>query len=118
MSNKRLPAKFFQTETGKLPVREWLLGLEASERRAIGNDIKTVEFGWPVGIPTCRPLGKGLYEVRSNLPTDKIARVLFCIYEGQMILLHGFIKKTQKTPTEHLDKARQRKNKLEAQKDD
>ncbi|MEL7143479.1 MAG: type II toxin-antitoxin system RelE/ParE family toxin [Cyanobacteria bacterium J06573_11] len=72
--------------------------LEVADRKTIGTDIKTVEFGWPIGMPTCCPMGKGLYEVRSSLTGSRIARVLFFIYNGQMILLHGFIKKSQQTP--------------------
>ncbi|MBJ7297381.1 MAG: type II toxin-antitoxin system RelE/ParE family toxin [Dolichospermum sp.] len=84
------------------------------ERFLIGADIKTVEFGWPIGMPTCRPMGDGLFEVRTNLPQNKIARVLFCFYEGKMILLHGFIKKSQKTPKQQLNLAWERKHTLEA----
>jgi phage-related protein len=80
----------------------------------IGADIKTVEFGWPIGMPTCRPMGDGLFEVRTNLPQNKIARVLFCFYAGKMILLHGFIKKSQKTPKQQLNLALERKHTLEA----
>ncbi len=94
------------------PVRDWLKDLDHEERRLIGSDIKTVEFGWPIGMPTCRPMGKGLFEVRTDLP-QSIARVLFCIYEGEMILLHGFIKKSQKTPKKELNLALQRKRELE-----
>ncbi|ESA35761.1 phage-related protein [Leptolyngbya sp. Heron Island J] len=90
--------------------------LEPAERKILGIDIKTVEYGWPIGMPTCRPMGKGLYEVRSNLPDGTIARVLFCIYQEYMVLLHGFIKKTQKTPKQDLDLALTRKKNLEAGK--
>jgi phage-related protein len=114
MTEKNVPARFYQTETGNEPVREWLKQLEALDRKIVGADIKTVEYGWPIGMPTCRSMGKGLYEVRSNLPSGKIARVLFCIYEEKMILLHGFIKKTQKTPAQDLDLALKRKRILEA----
>ncbi|WP_317054529.1 type II toxin-antitoxin system RelE/ParE family toxin [Roseovarius rhodophyticola] len=102
---KRLPARFFETEAGRLPVREWLLKLTEEERRLIGDDIRTAEFGWPIGMPLCRPMKthKGLWEVRTNLPNGKIARVLFCAHDGQMVLLHGFIKKSQKTPKADLD---------------
>lgn len=116
MSEKRIPARFYRTETGNEPVREWLKQLEALERKIVGADIKTVEYGWPIGIPTCRSMGKGLYEVRSSFPSGKIARVLFCIYEEKMILLHGFIKKTQRTPTQDLDLALKRKKTLEVRK--
>jgi len=104
---KRVPAVFFRSRTGAEPVREWLRSLDKQDRFRIGTDLKTVEFGWPIGMPTCRPLGRGLYEVRTSLG-NRIARVLFCIGDGRMILLHGFIKKTQKTPKADLDLARAR----------
>lgn len=113
MQGKRLIVRFYATERGHEPVRDWLRGLESSERKAIGADIKTVEFGWPIGMPTCRSMGKGLFEVRSRLPSGKIVRVLFCIDAGEMILLHGFIKKSQKTPQQELKLALQRKQSLE-----
>jgi phage-related protein len=114
MSEKRVPANFYRADTGNEPVREWLKKLEPLDRKIVGVDIKTVEYGWPIGMPVCRPMGKGLYEVRSNLTNGKIARVLFCIYEEKMILLHGFIKKTQKTSAQDLDLALKRKRILEA----
>lgn len=89
---KRLPVYFYRSNTQNEPVREWLKKLSQQDRTLIGNDLKKVEFGWPVGMPTCRPLGSGLWEVRTNL-SDRIARVLFCIHDNSMILLHGFIKK-------------------------
>ncbi|WP_434685212.1 type II toxin-antitoxin system RelE/ParE family toxin [Pseudanabaena minima] len=105
MSNiKRIKASFFKTESGKEPVRDWLMTLSKEDRQKIGEDIKTIEFGFPIGMPTCRPMGKGLYEVRTNLE-NTIARVLFCVEGEQMILLHGFTKKTQKTPKEDLNLA-------------
>ncbi|MDJ0719565.1 MAG: type II toxin-antitoxin system RelE/ParE family toxin [Prochloraceae cyanobacterium] len=113
MTDKRIQARFYKSESGNEPVRDWLLSLDREERRSIGTDIKTVEYGWPIGMPTCRPMGDGLFEVRTSLPSLKVARVIFCIYESQMILLHGFIKKTQKTPKQDLDLAKQRKRKLE-----
>ena len=112
MTEKRVPARFYKNEAGNEPVRDWLKSLGQSERYLIGTDIKTVEYGWPIGMPTCRPLGKGLFEVRTNLP-DGIARVIFCFYEDQLILLHGFIKKTQKTPKADLELALSRKRDLE-----
>ena len=95
---KRLPAIFYALPSGSEPVREWLLELTKADRAVIGEDIKDVEFSWPVGMPLCRAIGGGLWEVRSNLPQGRIARVLFCVVKNQMVLLHGFIKKTQKTP--------------------
>jgi len=109
---KRVPAIFYRTEAGSEPVREWLKGLSPDDRKRIGEDIKTVEFGWPVGMPVCRPLGGGIYEVRSGLAQNRIARVLFYIdRKTRMVLLHGFIKKTQKTPGEDLELARGNKSK-------
>jgi len=109
---KRIPAIFFQTDLGGEPVREWLKNLPKDDRKRIGEDIKTVEFGWPVGMPVCRPLAGGIYEVRTSLAHNRIARVLFYIDKaGRMVLLHGFIKKTQKTPDEDLDLARGNKRK-------
>jgi phage-related protein len=110
---KRFPALFFRTEAGGEPVREWLKGMPLSEdRRRIGEDIKTVEFGWPIGMPTCKPLGDGIYEVRTRLGQNRVARVLFYIdIRNRMVLLHGFIKKTQKTPSEDLELAKRNKSK-------
>jgi phage-related protein len=105
---KILPARFFQQESGNEPVRDWLLSLPADERKLIGDDIKTAEFGWPIGMPLVRPMGGGLFEVRTDLADGKIVRVLFCAHKGEMVLLHGFIKKTQKTPKADLDLAKKR----------
>ncbi|WPD22088.1 MAG: type II toxin-antitoxin system RelE/ParE family toxin [Candidatus Electrothrix scaldis] len=101
---KALSAIFYKQLTGAEPVREWLLSLTLEERKAIGGDIMSVEYGWPIGMPTVKSLGKGLWEVRSTLPT-KIARVFFCIKGSEMILLHGIIKKSQKAPKKELDLA-------------
>jgi phage-related protein len=110
---KRVQAIFFRTDAGGEPVRDWLKSLLSKEdRKRVGEDIKTVEFGWPIGMPVCRPLGGGMYEVRTNLSKNRIARTLFYIdKKGRMVLLHGFIKKTQKTPVDDLDLARRNKSK-------
>ena len=79
---KRLPASFYRSDSGREPVREWLKGLEPEDRKAIGEDIKDVEFSWPIGMPLVRSLGRELWEVRSHLPRGRIARVLFCVDEG------------------------------------
>ena len=111
---KRLPAIFYRTEAGGEPVRAWLKGLLPEDRKRIGEDIKTVEFGWPVGMPVCKPLRDGIYEVRTSLAQNRIARVLFYIdKKGRMVLLHGFVKKTQKTPGEDLALAKSNKGKHE-----
>lgn len=105
---KRVPAIFYRTEARGEPVREWLKGLSVDDRKRIGEDIKTVEFGWPV----CKPLGDGIYEVRTTLTQNRIARVLFYIdKKSRMVLLHAFLKKTRKTPDEDLALARSNKSK-------
>jgi phage-related protein len=86
--------------------------LSAADRKIVGTDIRTVEFGWPLGMPVCRPMGNGLYEVRSNIH-DGIARVLFCIHGGSMVLLHGFVKKSQKIPAADLELGLRRKREME-----
>jgi phage-related protein len=101
---KILWAAFYLTDAGKRPVREWLMELSPQDRKAIGQDIATLEFCWPVGMPKCSPIRgvKGLYEIRSNISSGRIARVFFALVGNQMVLLHGFIKKTQKTPEKEL----------------
>ncbi len=90
-------------------MREWLKSLDAGDRRIIGEDIKNVEFSWPIGMPLVRPLGREIWEVRSSLPQGRIARVVFCVESECMVLLHDFQKKTQKTPKQDLDLAIKRK---------
>jgi phage-related protein len=104
---KILPARFFRTAAGDEPVRRFLKDLDEEERRILGRDILDVEISWPIGMPLCRALKgyKGLWEVRSSLPGGRIARVLFCIRDEHMLLLHGFVKKDQKTPQKELDLA-------------
>jgi len=104
-----LPAIFFRTETGREPVREWLQDLPKTERKIIGVDIMTVQFRWPLGMPLVDYLGAGIWEIRSKMP-NRIARTLFFAHEGEIVLLHGFIKKTRKTPNEERALALQRKN--------
>jgi phage-related protein len=109
---KRVTAIFYRTEAGGEPAREWLRGLSPEDRKRIGEDVKTVEFGWPIGMPVCKPLGDGIYEVRTTLAQNRIARMLFYIdKKSRMVLLHGFIKKTQKIPDENLELARSNKSK-------
>jgi phage-related protein len=110
---KRVPVIFFRTEAGGEPLRDWLKALPSREdRKRIGEDIKTVEFGWPIGMPICKPLGDSIYELRTRLAQNRVARVLFYIDKnGTMVLLHGFIKKTQKIPAEDLELARSNRNK-------
>ena len=110
---KKLPVIFYRTPGGAEPVRDWLNGLPLEDRRTLGQDIGNVEFGWPVGMPLCRSLGGGLWEVRSNLPSHRTARVIFCTAQGRMVLLHGFVKRTQKTPQPDLELARKRQKEIE-----
>jgi phage-related protein len=109
-----IPVVFYRTSGGAEPVLEWLRGLPAEDRRAIGTDLATVQFGWAVGMPLCRSLGEGLWEVRSRLPSRRIARLLFFVHEGRIGVVHGFIKKTQKTPPDDLDLARRRMKEMRA----
>ena len=111
MDEPILSVVFFRTEAGTEPVREWLRELTVEDRKTIGIDIKTVQHGWPLGMPLVRKMEPGLWEVRCDI-ADGIARVLFTAKAGQMVLLHGFVKKTQKTPDNELKTARNRLKKL------
>ena len=111
MTKPKLPVKFFRAADGREPVREWLKALSQDERKAIGDDIRTVQFGWPLGMPLVRKMEAGLWEVRINI-SHGIARVIFTVFNGDAVLLHGFVKKSQKTPLQDLDTARQRKKLL------
>ena len=82
--DKKINVVFYQTPSGNEPVREWLKSLSVEDRQNIGNDIKTVEYGWPIGMPVSRPLGNKLYEVRSSISDKRIARVIFTIIDHYM----------------------------------
>ncbi len=103
----RLRVLFYRTNSGNEPVREWLKSLPIQDRKIIGDDLKTVQYGWPLGMPLIRKLEANLWEVRSRLD-QRIVRVLFTVEGDTMVLLHGFIKKSQKAPTADLKLARQR----------
>jgi phage-related protein len=109
MAERRTPVVFYRTPAGTEVVRDWLRALEARDRSVIGQDLMRLQFRWPVGMPLCRAMGDGLWEVRSDLPSNRIARVLFSFQQGKILVLHGFIKKTQKTPDEDIALARKRK---------
>lgn len=109
-----IPVVFYRTAGGTEPILDWLRSLPPEDRRVIGTDLATVQFGWPVGMPLCRPLGSGLWEVRSRLPSRRIARLLFFVHEGRIGVVHGFIKKTQKTPPEDIALARKRMQEMTA----
>ena len=107
----RLTVRFFRESTGSEPVRDWLKGLPNAEKREIGADIKTVQFGWPIGMPLVDHIDGGIWEVRTRLAT-RLARVLFALEGNLIVLLHGFIKKERKTPKADLDLAKQRLKKI------
>jgi phage-related protein len=104
---RRLEVRFFRTDAGTEPVLDWLRALPAPERHAIGDDLRTVQFGWPLGMPLVRKLEPDLWEVRSRL-ADRIARVIFTLVDGEAVLLHGFVKKTEQTAYHELETARRR----------
>lgn len=110
-----LGVRFFKTDAGGEPVRDWLKDLPVVERKTIGEDIKTVQFGWPLGMPLVAHLESGIWEVRTRL-SNRIARVLFILDGDVMVLLHGFIKKEQKTPKPELDLAKERLKLLKRKK--
>lgn len=107
MDFPKLTATFFKTAAGTEPVRDWLKSLHSSERKAIGDEIRTVQFGWPLGMPIVRKIETDLWEVRVRL-SDRIARVLFTVLNLEMVLLHGFIKQSARTPQTDLALARRR----------
>jgi phage-related protein len=109
---RKIPLLFYRQGPGSEPVREWLKGLPEAERQAIGKDLLRVQWRWPAGMPLCRPLGNGLWEIRTDLPTHRTARVLLCFHEERLIALHGFIKKTRTTPDDDLALARKRQREL------
>ena len=113
MREKIIDARFYQTASGVNPVLDWLRSLPPDDRHSIGQDLGRVEFGWAVGMPLCRSLSNGLWEVRSALPSGRIARLIFCATGGELFVLHGFIKKTQKTSPADLAIARKRMKEVE-----
>lgn len=104
---------FYRTDGGNEPVRDWLKELPDDARRAVGLDLQRVQYRWPVGMPLCRSMGGGLWEVRTSLPNGTISRVMICFHGGDLYALHGFIKKTQKTPDDELKLARKRMKEIE-----
>ena len=109
----KIPLIFYRTLSGREPVREWLKRLDEAERHAIGQDLLRAQWRWPVGMPLCRPIGTGLWEIRTDLPTKQTARVLICLRHGCLVALHGFIKKTRATQPADIVIARKRQKELE-----
>lgn len=116
-TRKIIDVQFYMTDQGRIPVKEWLKKLTPADRKTIGDDMRTVELGWPIGMPLVRKIDTGLWEVRSDLSNSRISRVLFMV-SGQMmiLLLHGFIKKSPKTPLNDLRTAKQRMAHFEKEK--
>ena len=110
---RKVPLVFYRTAVGSEPVRAWLRAMDRDDRLRIGADLQRVQYRWPVGMPLCRALGDGLWEVRTNLPSKTISRVFICFHDGVLYALHGFIKKTQRTPDTELAIARKRKREVE-----
>lgn len=110
----KTPLVFYRSGSGNEPVRDWRKELAPADRLAIGQDLMRAQWRWPVGMPLCRPMGQGLWEVRTELPSNRIARVLLCLDEGVLVALHAFIKKTQKTPAGELALAHERRKELES----
>jgi phage-related protein len=103
-----IPVRFYRAEAGAAPVLDWLRSLDKDERRVIGLDLMRVQFGWPIGRPLVGSLKDGLWEVRSSLPSQRIARLILCFHDQMLVVLHGFIKKTRKTPAGDLALAKRR----------
>jgi phage-related protein len=109
---RKIPLIFYRTSTGGEPVRDWLRELDADDRNVIGQDLMRIQYRWPIGMPLCRSLGNGLWEVRSSLSGHRIARVLFFVEDGRIGVLHGFLKKTRKTPDDAVALADKRMKEL------
>jgi phage-related protein len=111
---RKIPVVFYRTRGGAEVVRDWLRSLDEKDRNALGQDLMRVQFRWPIGMPLCRAMGEGLWEVRTSLPSSRIARTLFSVHGEYIVVLHGFIKKSQKTPADDLALARKRKREFES----
>jgi phage-related protein len=111
---RKIALVFYRSELEAEPVKDWLKALPTAERQVIGQDLMRVQWRWPVGMPLCRPMRQGLWEVRSNLPGNRIARVFFCAHADTLVAVHGLIKKTSKTPPEDLKLARKRMKQVKA----
>jgi len=109
--DRPIPVVFFRLDSGRESVREWLKDMNRTNRKSVGEDIMTLQFGWPVGMPLARKVDDGLWEIRSHVSSG-IARTFFTIFKRKIVLLHGFIKKSQKTPSNELATAKRRLTKL------
>ena len=109
---KSFPLSFWASSLGNEPTREWFRDLPEPDRTALGRDLRRIQFGWPIGMPLVKSLGSGLWELRTSLPSKREARVMFCVNDETIIVLHGFIKKTQKTPDSEMKVAVKRMKEL------
>jgi len=107
-----IPVAFWRSATGREPVREWLRSLDKADRGVIGDDLRMLQFGWPIGMPLVRKLVDRIWELRSSLPGNREARLLFTASAMQIVILSGFIKKTQRTPDVEIKLARKRLKEL------
>lgn len=110
----KIPLVFYRSGRGREPVREWLRALDRRDRLRIGADLQRLQYRWPVGMPLCRPVGAGLWEVRTDLPGQRTARVFVCFHDGTAYALHGFFKTSRTTPDEELALARTRMKEIES----
>lgn len=107
-----IPMTFWRAASGREPVRDWLREMDKRDRQTIGDNLRTLQYGWPLGMPLVRKLADHIWELRSSLPTRREARLLFTANEEQIIVLSGFIKKAQKTPAAEIELARRRLKEL------
>ena len=114
---QKIPLSFYRTPSGVEPVREFIKRLPTEDRKVLGSDILAAQWKWPVGMPLCRPMGAGLYEIRTTLPSRRIARTLLIYWHKQLVALHAFIKKTRTTPEADLTLARTRQREIEHEKE-
>jgi phage-related protein len=110
---KPLPLQFWRSNAGREPTRDWFKSLPKGDREVLGDDLRRVQFGWPVGMPLVRNLGSGLWELRSSLPSRREARVIFIVDDLGIVVLNGFIKKSQKTPLREIALAKDRLKELD-----
>ena len=110
--SQKTPLVFYCSASGSEPVRGWLKGMQPEDRKEVGLDLMRAQWRWPVGMPLCRPLGQGLWEIRTDLTNKRISRVFVGFDGGALVALHAFSKKTQKTPASELAIARKRLKEL------
>lgn len=109
-----LEVEFYKTEGGNEVVLDFLRGLPADDKKTVGEDLKTLQFGYPIGMPLCRPVGR-LWELRSSPPSKRELRLLWFYHKKArtIVVVHAFIKKTQKTPQKDINLGEARKGEYE-----